>query len=64
MYFLVFNYGIEFVMSLNRKNVKFSVEKVINDIFKSFLWFCEEFFMKGMLCLRILVYVRDYNSCG
>lgn len=64
MHLLGLNYGTELVMSPNRKLVKLSVEKVKNDISKSFSWLCVELHMKGMSCSRTLVYVRDYNSCG
>lgn len=51
---------MEIIVSLNRKNVKFVIKKVISDSVCNFLWLVEEVSRKGVECVRILIYVKDY----
>ena len=64
MTLLSFNHGIEIVASPNRKNVKLCVQKVTNDIPKTFSWLAEEVKTRGITCPRTLIYVEDYQRCG
>ena len=64
MTLLSFNHGIEIVISPNRKNVKLCVQKVTNDIPKTFSWLAEEVKTRGITCPRTLIYVKDYQRCG
>ena len=64
MTLLSINHGIEIVVSPNRKNVKLCVQKVSNDIPKTFSWLAEEIEGKGVSCPRTLIYVKDYQRCG
>ena len=51
------------MVSPNRKNVKFCVQKVTNDIPK-YLCLAEEVKTRGITCPRTLIYVKDYQRCG
>ena len=53
-----FNHGIEI-----RKNMKLCVQKVTNDIPKTFSWLAEEVKTRGITCPRTLIYVEDYQRC-
>lgn len=64
MTLLSFNHGIEIVVSPNRKNVRLCVQKVKNDIPKTFSWLAEEVKTRGITCSRTLIYVKDYQRCG
>ena len=52
------------MISPNRKNVKLCVQKVTNDIPKTFSWLAEEVKTRGITCPRTLIYVKDYQRCG
>ena len=64
MTLLSFNLGIEIVVSRNRKYVKLFVQKVKNDIPKTFSWLAEEVKTRGITCSRTLIYVKDCQRCG
>ena len=54
----------EIVVSPNRKNVKLSVQKVKNDIPKTFSWLADQVKKRGITSSRTLIYVKDYQRCG
>ena len=64
MTLLSFNHGIEIVASPNGKNMKPCVQKVTNDIPKTFSWLAEEVKTRRITCPRTLIYVKDYQRCG
>ena len=55
---------LEISVSPNRENIKLFVSKVTSEISFNFTWLSRELNEKNITCLRTLIYVRDYKTCG
>ena len=55
---------LEISVSPNRENIKLFVLKVTSEISVNFTWLARELNEKNIACLRTLIYVRDYKTCG
>ena len=55
---------LEISVSANRENIKPFVLKVTSEISVNFTWLARKLNKKKIACLRTLIYVRDYKTCG